>query len=114
MLKTTDRQVAIFERGKLGAGYENGVAWTTFGDLNAFGAELYKNTTVLEINSSGVVTQDFTWPCDAVIVAVGTVPKDDLYQQLRDRLPCHKLGNLNRPGRVIDAVAAGTELACRL
>lgn len=114
MLKTTDRQVAIFEKGKLGAGYENGVAWTTFGDLNAFGAELYKNTTVLEINAQGVVTQDFTWPCDAVILAVGTRAEDGLYEQLKDLVPCHKIGNLQRPGRVIDAVAAGTELGCRL
>ncbi len=114
LLKTTDRKVAIFEKGKPGAGYESGVAWTVFGDLAAFGVELHKNTEVLKITAQGVVTHDLIWPCDAVIIAVGTLASDELYQQLKDRIPCHLIGNVQRPGRVIDAVAAGTELGCTI
>lgn len=114
MLNSSSRHVAVFEKGKLGAGYEPGIAWPVLEDLKRFGAELYKNTSVLEIDENGVVTADFTWPCDAVVVAVGMEPGDRLYEQLKGRIPCHIIGNAKYLGRAINAIEAGAELGCRL
>ena len=36
------------------------------------------------------------------------------YAALAERMPVHRIGNAVRPGRAIDAIAAGCELGCRL
>ena len=114
-LDASDREIAVFEKlPKLGAGYEAGIAWPTLGDLGRFGAALRKDTTVTAITAAGVETADGVWLCDAVIVCPGTEPDDSLYTALRDRLPCHVVGNAARLGRAIDAIEAGCRLGCEL
>ena len=114
MIFTSRREVAIFERGRLGAGYESGTSWPTYGDLTAFGAELFSKTEVTGITRSGVEYASGKWPCDAVIVCSGTVPDNSLYHRLSEQFSCIAIGNFNRVGRVIDAVEAGTEQACTI
>ena len=58
MLKASDRTVAVFEKNKLGAGYEPGIAWPTLGDLKRFGAELKPKTVVTAIGPEGVETAE--------------------------------------------------------
>ncbi len=114
MLDVSDRQVAVFEKNRLGAGYEPGIAWPTLGDLKRFGAVLRPNTTVTAITAEGVETAEGVWPCDAVVVCPGTEPDDSLQSALDGVLPCHVIGNAARLGRVLEAVEAGCRLGCAL
>ena len=113
-LRRSDREVAVFEKGRLGAGYEPGIAWPTLGDLKTLGAELRKETVVTGITPEGVETADGIWPCEAVIVCPGTERDDTLYNELSSVLPCRIVGNAARLGRAIDAFEAGCALGCAL
>ena len=113
-LNHSDRVVAVFERGRLGAGYEPGIAWPTLGDLKRFGAELRQNTAVTGLNAGGVVTGEGVWPCDAVLLCPGMAPDQALAEALEPLLPCHTIGNARRPGRVLDAIEDGCALGCAL
>lgn len=108
------REIALFERGKLAAGYEPGIAWPVYADLEAYGARLLPRTEVLAVTAEGVLLADGLWPCEAVVVCPGTRANDGLYEALKDRLPCHRIGNAQKPGRVIDAVEAGCALGCTI
>lgn len=110
MLRTSDREVAVFERNKLGAGYEPGIAWPTLGDLKTFGAKLCPGTEVAAITAEGVLTTEGIFPCDAVIICPGT----EADHALRDALSCAVIGNAHRLGRVIDAVEDGCKLGCAI
>jgi hypothetical protein len=114
MLKTSDRQVAVFEKNKLGAGYEPGIAWPTLGDLKTLGATLKPKTTVTAITSQGVQTEEELWPCQAVVVCPGTQAEDDLFQALEGVLPCLQVGNAHHLGRVINAVEEACEIGCTI
>ncbi len=113
-LSRSDRTVAVFEKGRLGAGYEPGIAWPTLGDLKRFGAELRKDTTVTAVTSEGVETSGGVWPCGAVIVCPGTEADASLADALADVLPCRTVGNAARLGRAIDAIEAGCALGCEI
>ncbi len=113
-LKITDRKVAVFERGKLGAGYEPGIAWPTLGDLKSLGADLLPHTEVVAITAEGVLTADGLWPCKAVVVCPGTQEDDTLLKALSEKLPCVTVGNAHRLGRVIGAVEDACRLGCTI
>ena len=113
-LNTSDRTVAVFEKGKLGAGYEPGIAWPTLGDLKRFGAKLQPNTTVTAVTSEGIETESGTWPCNAVVICPGTEKDESLQTALESLMPCHVIGNADQLGRVLDAVEAGCRLGCTI
>lgn len=113
-LSASDRQVAVFEKGRIGLGYEPGIAWPTLGDLKRFGVALNKDTTVTAVTHEGVQTANGIWPCDAVVVCPGTRADDSLANALSGRLPFDVVGNANHPGRVIDAIEAGCALGCTI
>ncbi len=108
------RKIAVFERGKPAAGYEPGIAWPVYADLAAFGVKLLGRTEVVRVEEEGVLTAEGLWPCDAVVVCPGAVADERLYTALSPRMPVYRIGNAERPGRAIDAIAAGCELGCRL
>lgn len=111
MLRESARTVAVFEKlPKTGAGYEPGIAWPVLGDLGRFGAAINKGAEVLEITGEGVVTADGLWPCDAVVMASGTVADDALYNALEGRVPCRRLGNAHTLSRAIGAIEQAAAL----
>lgn len=113
-LRASDREVAVFERQKLGAGYEPGIAWPTLGDLKSFGAKLLPGTEVLRITAEGVLLADGLWPCDAVVVCPGTKADNTLSAALEGKIDCITVGNAHRLGRVINAVEDACRLGCTI
>ena len=114
MLGRSDRRVAVFEKNKLGAGYEPGIAWPTLGDLKRFGAELKPKTVVTAVTAEGIETTDGTWPCDAAVICPGTEPDEELQRSIAEVIPCHVIGNAEKLGRAIDAIEAGCRLGCTI
>ncbi|MCC8357164.1 MAG: hypothetical protein LJU34_04850 [Oscillospiraceae bacterium] len=74
------------------------------------GAELKPHTTVEAVTAEGVRTAEGTWPCDAVVMCVGTKPDDTLQNALAGRIPVETVGNAHHLGRAIDAIEAACEL----
>ncbi len=95
---------------KLGRGYEPGGAWPTLGDLKTLGAELKPHTVVEAVTAEGVRTAEGTWPCDAVVMCVGTKPDYTLQTARAVYIPVETVGNAHRLGRAIDAIEAACEL----
>ncbi len=115
MLRKSARTVAVFEKlPKTGAGYEPGIAWPVLGDLGRYGVQINKSTEVLEITGEGVVTAGGLWPCDAVVMAVGTLEDSALFDSVSKRLPCHRIGNAAELGRAISAIEQSAELGCKI
>ena len=114
MQLSSGREVAVFERGKLAAGYEPGIAWPVYADLGAYGAKLLPRTEVLAVTAEGVLLADGLWPCQAVVVCPGTRTDDRLFAALEGKIPCRRIGNARQPGRTIDAVEAGCALGCTI
>ncbi len=115
MLRDSARTVAVFEKlPKTGAGYEPGIAWPVLGDLGRYGVQINKSTEVLEITGGGVVTADGLWPCDAVVMAVGTVEDNKLFEALKEKLPCRRIGNAAALGRAISAIEQAAGLGCTI
>jgi thioredoxin reductase len=54
--------------------------------------------------------------CDTVLIALGYRPNDDLsFCDDEDfPVPVYKVGDAERPGTILDAVAAGANLAARV
>ena len=113
-LKTSDREVAVFERQKLGAGYEPGIAWPTIGDLKSFGAKLMPQTEVITVTAEGVLLADGLWPCDAVVVCPGTKEDNTLQNALEGKIELVTVGNAHRLGRVIGAVEDACRIGCTI
>ncbi len=114
MQKRSGRELALFERGRLAAGYEGGIAWPVYADLNSYGAKLFPKTEVLAITAEGVLLADGLWPCEAVLLCPGTLPDRELAEVLEGKIPCHSIGNAAKPGRAIDAIEAGCALGCTI
>ena len=113
-LRRSDRKTAVFEKGRLGAGYEPGIAWPVLGDLKHLGAELHPNSVVTAVTAEGVETEAGSWPCDAVVLCPGTEPDNGLFEALSSRIPCRVIGNAARLGRAIDAIEAGCRLGLEI
>lgn len=113
-LRASDRRVAVFEKGRIGLGYEAGTAWPTLDDLKRFGVALNKDTTVVAVTRDGVQTTDGVWPCDAVLECPGTTADTRLADALTGRIPLDVIGNANHAGRVLDAIEAGCALGCTI
>ena len=114
MLSSSGRTVAVFERGKLRAGYEPGVAWPVTDDLARLGCELHDRTEVLRVTGKGVETGEGLWPCDAVVFCPGTEPEEALLSSLETLLPTRRIGNAARLCRAIDAIEEGFFTGCEL
>lgn len=120
MLGSTSRRVSLVDRGKIGVGYESGVAWTVMKDLKRLGVQRFANSEVLNITSRGVAVmrrnkdgteERITIPCDSVVVAAGTEPETGLYDTIYDKVETHIIGNAAKLGRAIEAVEAGVTAA---
>ncbi len=125
MLNHSDRKITLIEQGKkLGFGYEPGVAWPTMLDLSRLGVAQWKLSRVTSIHRGGVTVErtakDGTLttvevPCDTVVVASGVHPDSSLQTALESAgIPVTAIGNVNRLGRAIGAIAAAAELGATL
>lgn len=80
------------------------------------GVHLYPNCPVLSINDYGVnishMNSLLTLKCDTVVLAIGTIPVQDLIPELNDlAIPYHAIGDAKRIGDALYAIRDGAELA---
>jgi 2,4-dienoyl-CoA reductase (NADPH2) len=95
--------------GRIGSDIGQSTGWIIRQDLGRYGVGLMTNTSALEISLQGVVVEKnqekATVAADTVVLALGTLPENTLYESIKD-LPCQVIlvGDAHKPTKAYDAV----------
>jgi NADPH-dependent 2,4-dienoyl-CoA reductase/sulfur reductase-like enzyme len=85
--------------------------------LKELDVDIHTKTTILEIKDDGVLIEENEWKklivgIDSVVLATGLQPDDALVQELKPVVSMlHSAGDCVVPGRIINAVSGGAEVA---
>jgi len=90
--------------------------WVLMQDLRNLGIRVISNAPARRIEPDGVVVEmegrEEKLPADTVIIAAGTCPVNDLYEQLKDSgVEVHLIGDAKRPRKAFEAIQEGLETA---
>ena len=115
-LAAEGRHVDIVDMTEIGRGTNPRIIGIYRDKMVAGGVHMYPNCPVLSINDYGVnishMNSLLTLPCDTVVLAVGTVPVQDLMPVLDAlAIPYHAIGDAKRIGDALYAIRDGAELA---
>lgn len=89
----SDRKVAIFRRtGKHGAGLGPTTFWALRQELEAAGVEFFHGLNYKEVTKEGLKVvlkngEEFTYPCDSLILCVGQEREVSLYEEFKAKYP---------------------------
>lgn len=117
LLNTGSHKVSVVEMGrKFAPDINPGCRWSIMARVRQLGVNMLKETRVLEIRKDGVAVENaegsFVIPADTVIIAAGATPNNDLYLQLKDKLPrTDAIGDAVQVGRIPNAMHAAYILA---
>jgi len=122
MLNSSDRNISIIEIEKtIGRGFDLGVGWPLLNDIKRLGVKAYTSSKVIEINTQSVIIEKtnkdgniekIEIPYNTIILAAGSIPCNELYEKLKDKMPnVHIIGDANKVGKIIDAVQEADKLA---
>lgn len=112
LLTQSRKRITVLEMVK-GIGRDIGAStrWSMLADLKRRQVACLDKHTVLEIRKEGVVAesaadgQQKIIPADSVVLAVGSGPRHELYEALRDKLEAVSvIGDAAKPRKVLDAV----------
>lgn len=121
MLHQCGRKVTVVEQGpKTGYGYEPGTSWPVLQDLGRLGAELWKQSKLVDVHMGGVTVErtgkdgqvtTVELPCDTLVLASGVHPDDSLEKALKARgVAARRIGNCRKLGKAIDAISEASLL----
>jgi 2,4-dienoyl-CoA reductase (NADPH2) len=90
--------------------------WTLLQDLRNLGIEMIRNAPARRIEADGVVVEvdgeERKLPADVVIIAAGTCPVNDLYEELKDSGPeVFLIGDAREARKAFEAIREGLETA---
>ena len=122
LVNTSTRNVTIVEiMPKLGSGFDPGCAWPVMKDLKRLKVATHTSSKITEVTDSFAViektteagTERIEIPCDTIILAVGSVSENRLYNELSQvGANVHIIGDAGKTGRVLDAIEQALDLAC--
>lgn len=118
-LAAKGKQVSVVDMGEIGHGTNPRIIGIYRNQMVDNGVHLYSNCPVLSINDYGVnishMNSLLTLKCDTVVLAVGTIPVQDLMPALDElAIPYHAIGDAKRIGDALYAIRDGAELARQL
>lgn len=121
LLKKSERTIAIVELlGKLGKDIGPGTRWVVMQEIRTYGIKKFTESNVLELAGDGVHIKtadgtEQTIPADTVVIAVGSVSENELYQQLEGKIPeLYLIGDAASPRKLEQAVSEAVNLALGL
>lgn len=109
--------------GEMGKGFapdiNPGCRWSIMARVRQLGVSMYKLTKVLEIKKDAVVIENENGRqelhADTVIIAAGAKPNNNIYEAIKDKLPCvNIIGDAVEVARIPNAVRAGYQLAASI
>ncbi len=125
LLNRSRRNVALVARTKIGADFDFGCAWPLLKDLRRLGVKQYQYTNLVDVaenevivavtdRKTGTITEK-RLPCDTIVAAVGSVPNDKLFQELKEiGIPVYQIGDANKVGKITGAIRQADDLAMQI
>lgn len=116
LLNSSQREITILELApKAYGGFDLGCAWPVVKDLKRFHIPVHTSTAVSALRGGAVHAQrteaggavtPLKLPCDTLVLATGTVPRRELYDELREcwQGNAYLIGNAEKTGRILDAI----------
>lgn len=117
LLDHCDRTISLVDMEGIGKGFDPGTAWPVLSELKRLGVQQYPNTNVVAVCDRTVrvrqcvdtlaeeQTQEFSLPCDLLVVAVGSTPDRSLYESLEGQCRnVHLIGDAKQVGKISDAI----------
>ena len=121
LLASQGKRVTVVEmQDELAANTGKTAQTILLGHLKSRGVRLMTGCRVEQIGESSVVCRQkdggtITLPSDTVVLAVGDVPNDSLYQSLKDDgIELYNIGDANGGGIIPNAVYDGYTVGCRI
>ncbi|MFB0559654.1 MAG: FAD-dependent oxidoreductase, partial [Candidatus Lokiarchaeia archaeon] len=111
------RDVTIVEMlDRMGADISRTCRWTILKTLSMRGVQMLTNAKVANITDKGVVLENGDiLEADTVVIAVGTVPNNELIDQLEGLAPeIYTIGDCVEPRKAFEAVHEGAEIAHKI
>lgn len=114
MLAKEGKKITMVVRTKMGKGMVKAVFAYIHGELSRYGAEMLTDTSIEEINDSGVTIVDQAGnkrfiEADTVVLAAGAKSERSLHDALEDVVPeIHLAGDCLYPGNIKSAIYQGT------
>ncbi|MHB8918746.1 MAG: oxidoreductase [Desulfocucumaceae bacterium] len=120
LLNRGTKNVTVIEMLK-GIGRDIGVStrWVVMKNISRLGVGVIDQARVREVNDRGVVIeregQESLIPADTVVIAIGSLPVNELAGELREKVPeLHVIGDSLKPRKVTEAIREGFDLAIRI
>jgi 2,4-dienoyl-CoA reductase (NADPH2) len=116
MVRKTRDVIMVEMLDKMGADIGRTCRWTILKTLAMRGVQMLTNAKVAEISDKGVVLENGDLlEADTVVVAVGTVPNNELIDQLEGLAPeIYSIGDCVQPRKAYEAVHEGAEIAHKI
>ncbi|MEM3593480.1 MAG: FAD-dependent oxidoreductase [Candidatus Jordarchaeaceae archaeon] len=111
------RNVTIVEmQDKMGADIGRTCRWTILKTLSMRGVQMLTNAKVSKITEKGVVLENGdTIEADTVVIAVGTVPNNEIIDQLEGLAPeIYSIGDCVQPRKAYEAIHEAAETAHKI
>ncbi len=117
-LAAKGKQVILVEMlDELGSDIEPVTKYALLPRLNDYGVKIVTGKKVIEVIEKGVICLDKQWQKttlrgDTIIFAVGALPNNELYEELKNRTKnVYVIGDAKEPRRIINAISEGYKLA---
>jgi|LSQX01.3.fsa_nt_gb 2,4-dienoyl-CoA reductase (NADPH2) len=114
------KDITIMEMEK-GIGRDIGIStrWTLLDALRRADVKMMENTTVKSIEDEGIIAEaegeEIFTEADTVVIAVGSMPVNKLYEELKGKVEhLHLIGDARKPGKALDAVRDAFDLALKI
>ncbi len=137
LMNTCRRNISVVDIIRVGSGFQLGTGWPVLGELKRLGAKTYSFAQTRYIKNGEAVldvkdkkdseeTHEVRIPVDTVVMSVGAMPNDGLYDELAEVFGCDEtgkgtaydrnvmvrnIGDSVEIGNVKSAIAAGCALA---
>ncbi|MGE5454899.1 MAG: FAD-dependent oxidoreductase, partial [Methylocystaceae bacterium] len=110
---------SVEQQPRIGEDIGRSSKWVISMDLPRFGIQVATATRVIAIDDEGVVIEKgderSKIKADTIVLAVGSKPNNELYEQLKDVVPeIYLIGDARQPRKVMDAIGDGFHLAIKL
>ena len=114
------KDVTVIEMlSKVGLDMERTTRWPLLKRLQAKNVKIFTNTKAIAIERNCVVAkcdgQEKRFPADTVVLAVGTMPRNKLYKELKTVFKnIYAVGDCTKPQRVRHAITTAFKIAVEI
>lgn len=118
LVEKTNKVIVVEMLDEVARGMEMIEKKMTLAKLKKFGAKIYTGHKVVKVNEDVVTLhaeEDMIIEnIDKVVLATGMKSENMLYNNLKDKVKCHIIGDAHKVGKALDAIHEAFALACKI